>query len=364
MESSTPHLQEHYKTIVIGAGPAGILAAHHAAQAGSVLLAEANRLPRCKSCGGMLHEDTRRMLSEYAPIPERIILKPATVLFRFHDWDRDIYKITDLKLLNVDRALFDDWLLSILPPEVEVASECKVRSLTETPSHVEAIFRTSTGNARITCDYLVGADGSRSSVRRSIGTMDTEQYVTLQDHVRIDGPIESYFDCVYMRHISKDYVYTYVVPKGETALVGSVFYPHSKRPWIAQDQIMKDLRKRMPELGPTLEREASTALYVRTIDDVVPGRGRILLAGEAGGFLSPTSGEGISYAINSGRAAGMAVAAAQGANALSLYRNATATLRSTIARKFRWLPVVESEAGKYLAGYVPAPVVSRITHGL
>ena len=90
----------------------------------------------------------------------------------------------------------------------------------------------------------------------------------------------------------------------------------------------------------------------------------MLLAGEAGGFMSPTSGEGISYAINSGRAAGMAIAAGNASGALEAYGRDVEPIVANIARKLRWLPVMESRAGKYLAGFVPAPIVSKVTEGL
>ncbi|MBU4556939.1 MAG: hypothetical protein KJ747_08720, partial [Actinobacteria bacterium] len=124
------------------------------------------------------------------------------------------------------------------------------------------------------------------------------------------------------------------------------------------------LRRALPMLGETVKREASVALYVRGTGDVVPGSGRVLLAGEAGGFMSPTSGEGISYAMNSGLLAGRAIAAADDGEVFELYRRNTAHIAANIRRKLKWLPFMESDWGKYLAGYVPAPLVSRVTKGL
>ena len=68
---------ERYDTIVAGAGPAGIMAAREAAARGTVLLVETARLPRNKSCGGMLHEWTQEFLAPFGPLPEDIILSPA-----------------------------------------------------------------------------------------------------------------------------------------------------------------------------------------------------------------------------------------------------------------------------------------------
>jgi flavin-dependent dehydrogenase len=190
-------------------------------------------------------------------------------------------------------------------------------------------------------------------------------YVTLQDFVKVEGPLEPYFDCIYMRDIGDSYAYSYIVPKGEVAIVGSVYYPRTKRPHEKQDQTMNILRAAMPQIGETVKREASVALYVRESSDVVAGGGRVLLVGEAGGFMSPTSGEGISYALNSGRLAGQAIAtAATPDDRLADYTRATSHIARNIRRKLKWLPFMESRTGKYLAGFVPTPVVSKITEGL
>jgi flavin-dependent dehydrogenase len=353
-----------YHTVVVGAGPAGILAALHAAEVGSVLLVEQSSLPRSKSCGGMLHHHTLRTLAEYGSVPDSIVLSPSHVNFRYHDWDRAILRATSLEFLNVDRAGFDAWLLGLLPDGVEVVAGCAIKDLEQTDDRVSALLKSGGGTATVECVHLIGADGARSQVRRSLGVASTATYVTIQDFVQLSGPLEPYFDCIYLRDIGDAFGYAYVVPKGEVAIVGSVFYPKTKRPGEKHDAVLAVLRQALPALGPSVAREAAAALSVRSAEDVVPGRGRVLLAGEAGGFMSPTSGEGISYAINSGRAAGLAVAAGDASSALQAYTRGVAPIAANIARKLRWLPFMESRMGKYFAGFVPAPIVSKVTEGL
>jgi flavin-dependent dehydrogenase len=194
-----------------------------------------------------------------------------------------------------------------------------------------------------------------------VGSVST--YVTLQDFCVLDGPLEPFFDCIYMRDIGDSFGYAYVVPKGDVAIVGSVFYPKTKRPHLKHDQVLATLRKTLP-LGDSVKREAWVALSVRQSTDVVPGHGRVLLCGEAGGFMSPTSGEGISYALNTGRLAGLAVASGGPLGALDTYADSTAHIAVNIRRKLKWLPFMESRAGKYLAGFVPTSLVSSVTKGL
>ena len=364
MSALTYQLADHYDTIVVGAGPAGILAAACAAARGDVLLLDSASLPRNKSCGGMLNEYAQSFLAEYGGVPESILRKPRYVHFRYVDWDRGIRRPTELSFLNVDRIGFDDWLLTLLPSNVTVAGTTALAGFCENATGIEARVNTGETEASIRCRNLIGADGARSSVRRLLGIGSVATYVTLQDFCRLRSDIEPYFDCIYMRDIGDSYAYSYVVPKGEVAIVGSVFYPKTRRPHEKHEATLAALRESLPQLEESVKREAAVALCVRSPRDVVPGRGRVLLAGEAGGYMSPTSGEGISYAMNSGRLAGRAVAENDPASALPAYVDSSAQIAANIRRKLRWLPLMESETGKYLAGFVPTRIVSQITKGL
>lgn len=357
-------IANRYDTVVAGAGPAGIMAARAAASRGQVLLVDGSALPRDKSCGGMLNEYAQRFLAEFGELPRELVREPRHVHFRYVDWDRKISKPTELRFLNVGRVAFDEWLLSLLPDNVSVAGSTSVIGFDQNEDGVVASVRSDGAVRSIACENLIGADGARSSVRRALGVGSVATYVTLQDFCRLEGELEPYFDCVYMRDIGDSFAYSYVVPKGDVAIVGSVYYPKTRRPHEKQDLTLDILRRSLPQLGESMKREACVALSVRHADDVVPGRGRVLLAGEAGGFMSPTSGEGISYALNSGHLAGLAVARNAPAEALDAHARATANIASNIRRKLTWLPFMESSAGKYLAGFVPTPIVSRVTQGL
>ena len=355
---------DSYDTIVVGAGPAGVMAALGASGGGRVLLADAATLPRRKSCGGMLHSLTQGFLGRWGGVPDGIVLDPSHVAFRYVDWDRKIRKATDLVFENVDRAGFDEWLVSLLPDSVEVVGGVRLTGLSQDDRGVTVTFHADGAERRAWCANLVGADGARSSVRRALGSDSAASYVTLQDFVTVTGDLPAFFDCIYMRDVGDGLAYAYLVPKGTCAIVGSVFYPKTKHPSQLQDRVLEIIRRGTPGLGASVGREACAARYVRHASDIRAGVGRVLLAGEAGGFMSPTSGEGISYALRSGSLAGEAIAGESGEDALAAYRRSVSPLASDIRRRLRWLPLMESRAGKYLAGFAPASLVSRVTQGL
>ena len=111
------------------------------------------------------------------------------------------------------------------------------------------------------------------------------------------------------------------------------------------------------------------AIQVRSASGIrfVAGQGRVLMAGEAAGLMSPSSGEGISFALNSGTLAGQAVACAftaaghaRASLAIDAYEQTLAPLRKNIAFRLRFFPVMNSSWGKWLGGCMPTALVSKI----
>lgn len=357
-----------YDVVVAGAGPAGIACALEAARAGArVLVVESSALPRRKSCGGMLNEYAQRFLEQEAALPQGVLLEPEWVNFRYYDWDRRIQKPCSLRFRNVDRALFDEWLLGLLPASVDVWERCALTGWSQDASGVDVEAKRSGEQILIRGTYLVGADGARSAVRRSEARWpQTACYKTVQEFVEIrPGAFEPFFDCVYSRRIDPDYGYGYIVPKGDVAIVGSVFFPGTKNIPPLHERALETFAQRY-SWGAAVKREAGCAIQVRNVGDIVAGQGRVLLAGEAAGIMSPSSGEGISFALNSGKLAGKACGAAlgDGGEAAGAYEGSLAPIRKNIARRLRFFPIMNSSWGKWLGGCMPTALVSRVTRFL
>jgi flavin-dependent dehydrogenase len=366
-ENITPAPQRSEKqvhTLIVGTGPSAILAAYYAAEAGSVLMVDRFTLPRDKSCGGMIHPLSQDIFAEMGvQMPTELLLDPDTVYFRYNDWDKNITYDTKLGFQNVDRQPFDEWMMTLIEDKAEVWDACTYQSHEETSDGRLRVRLNARGTEHtVICDWLIGADGSRSTVRKTLGLAPFECYLTVQDYCLRTGPVDATFDCFWTEEVP-DLAIGYVIPKNERALVGLIYYPGTKRAYEQQDHALEVLRQRL-NLGPSIKREAWAALKHRSTADICCGKGRVLLTGEAAGFLSPTSGEGISWAMDSGRSAGRAIAAATDdpQQVLKQHQRATRHLRRMIAFRLRVYPLMISRRGKTLFNFIPKPLIEWLTN--
>lgn len=346
-----------YEVVVVGAGPAGCTAASALGKRKKVLLIDAAELPRKKPCGGALNPYSWEFLRKFG-VPERIMLDPRIIHFRFVDWDRGIARRTELEFKNVSREDFDEWLLSLMPEGIKVLPKTSLIGLEVDGRGVQLRVMTDGVVHVVKADYVVGADGPNSRARKFIGD-DVQRYIAIQDWVKNPADIQPYFDCIGTSSISRDFGYGYVMPKGDHTLVGSVFYPGTTGVKKKHERLVSLIREHYVPIGATIKRESALAVCLKSPKDMCLGGERVLLAGEAGGFISPTSGEGISYALASGEACARAILGGEGA--LERYTKLATPITRNIRKKLRRLPFLENRYLQRFIDITPSPVLSRIT---
>lgn len=301
-------MELRYDVVIVGAGPAGCMAALSAPQGMRVLLVDRLRLPRNVICGGVLKREVVKLLEPFG-IPDSIYREPRIIAWELRDWRVNrVGGFKDDRYHNVDRKAFDGWLLELarLREGLEIWAEARfvsVRTGDNPPLSVTVIKDGS--RVGIAADYLIGADGAASSVRRYLGAIMPRRWLTLQNTIRSEGTKVDRFLAFLDENID---FYGWVIPKGDELLVGAGFdeVPGSIKSRF--DRFLGQLGQRHGIYGTALEKtRGRPAIRLRSPREIFPGRGNILLAGEAAGLLCPWSGEGISYAVSSGLMAAAAL---------------------------------------------------------
>ena len=288
-----------YDITIIGGGPAGATLARLLAGQYRVLLIDKSR-PKC--CGGLLAPDAQEMIARLGLVlPDTVLQGPQLFSVLVHDFDNNLSRSYQRHYLNMNRESFDRWLLSLVPANVDCMipgrylhckSDIKAERLTVhyTQNNVDMAAVTR---------VLVGADGAFSSVRRQFVAdhVDREMYVAVQKWFE-PGLATSCYGAIFDREIT-DY-YSWTIPKGNRLIVGSAIPAKSSvRERFAL--LIDKLRKIGLPLENEVFRESAQIVRPRSpraLCPIVSGL-PIVLLGEAAGLISPSSAEGISYAMRS-----------------------------------------------------------------
>lgn len=309
-----------WDVVVVGAGPAGAMAALAAGQAGArTLLIERQLLPRDKLCGGGLIGVALDALPSGFAVPARD--SSVTAVFTRACADPRERSADGPFLTMVNRAEFDAELAACaVRAGAELAQGVRVDELVQEDGLVE--LRTSAGPVRARA--VVGADGSASRIAREVGAQYAQVDLGLEVHVEADEAArDRYRGRVVLDFGGPPGAYAWVFPKGDRLTVGAI-----AARGLADEQRAYLRRFVAAEGLGHLPASAEEGHLTRCrMPDSPLGRGRVLLAGDAAGLLEPWTREGISYALRSGRLAGaaaaaMALGAALPAQALAGYAGA------------------------------------------
>ncbi|MEV4419633.1 FAD-dependent oxidoreductase, partial [Patulibacter sp. NPDC049589] len=163
---------------VIGAGPAGLSAAHAAASAGArVVVLERSEHPRYKTCGGGLLGISLRMSAERLAVPARDTINAVTFT---HDGRRGFTRRSPGEPV-VTMVRRDDFDHAWYQAAVQVGATVRQNSLVRAVSQSERTATVSLADgAEVTALVVIGADGSAGVSTRHVGVTFDQQDLGLE----------------------------------------------------------------------------------------------------------------------------------------------------------------------------------------
>ena len=290
-------MNQRYDAIIIGSGPAGSTAAYFlGAQGRKTLVLEKQSLPRYKTCGGGLSLQMLRIFPfSFDPVVE-IQVKKTTYQIAGQSVT---FELPPQSIGMVMRDRFDAFILEHSRAEVRTGQQ--VMAIRESADHVTVETRS---GQQFETDFLIGADGANSLAAHSINPGSAGRNVAaIEIEARVAPKIqEKYAENPLFIFDAIPYGYLWIFPKRDHLSVGIAAY--HPRP----GQLQSILRQEMGRIGITwedhLQHGHPIPVYTRRKKIA---SSRILLAGDAAGLVDPFTGEGIRFAISSGRLAAQAI---------------------------------------------------------
>jgi flavin-dependent dehydrogenase len=230
-------------------------------------------------------------------LPKKVLEEPQLFVVKAVDIQQGLERYYQRHYINMDRQKFDRWLLSLIPSGVEIRTNCRLKSYASEDSFFKLTFVQDSKAYVETSRILVGADGATSKVRLQSSSKIPfpKKYFAIQEWVEGDKNFP-YFTSLFDPEIT-DY-YSWTIPKGDYLIIGAALHPKQKT--SEKFNLLKDKLKRGGfEFGETLWREGAFILRPQNTKQVSTGKGGIALLGEAAGWISPSSAEGLSYAFRS-----------------------------------------------------------------
>lgn len=293
--------QAVYDIAIIGAGPAASVFAKEIAHLQpdlKIIIIDGQSPDSAKPCGGLLAPDAQKLLARFdLVLPKSILEDPQIFAVETIDIEQRLVRYYTRHYLNMDRYAFDSWLLSLIPSHIIIHKGKCVKIDKEDESYI--LFVNNNENKHtFKAKIIVGADGGGSIVRRTFFSPMKVQYVAIQQWFENKGQKLPYYSCVFDSKTSDSCSWT--IHKGDYIIFGGAFKRSGCR--ASFDAQKARLEAFLGNLfGDPIKTEACLVSSPRNMKDFCTGNNDVFLVGEAAGFISASSFEGLSSAMLSGK---------------------------------------------------------------
>jgi flavin-dependent dehydrogenase len=292
-----------YDIGIVGAGPAGATLARLLGDRYRILLLDSGRR---KCCGGIVAPEAQAALANFdLALPKQVLVSPQPCAVSIMDWDNQLVRRYARQYINIDRSAFDHWLVSLIPPSVDIRHNAVYQHSESNHGGTMIRFKENGEMKTENVRWLVGADGAFSTVRREFfSTVPMpKQYVAVQHWFEADAVsaapefgIDVWSDYVGIFDSSLTDFYLWMIPKCDRLILGGAF-PKGTGISLAIKNYQKTLESLGLQFGTPFKREAGQLVRPLHRSSFCFGNDRAVLIGEAAGLISPSSAEGISSAL-------------------------------------------------------------------
>jgi len=310
-----------YDVAVVGAGPAGCTAARVTAENGfkTIVIERRRQIGVPIQCGEYVPtpREMRNLLRD-SPRAARLVDVPSRLIDNRCEQLRlysPLGKAFEFKLQSnvIDRAKFDQYLSE---QAVDAGAELRLETLVldRTKSN-HLTLRGKNGKDEISARVVVGADGPRSMISKSIGNRYENEGRDLCPSLNF---VMEGIDCdpltteMYFGRQIAPGGYSWIIPKGRnTANVGFGM----RWPFGSEDSTLKDYLYRFIRRNPFLTSRTTRPEITSRVGATIPVGGpvgrtfsdNVVLVGDAAGHVMASNGGGIPTALAGGEIAGEAV---------------------------------------------------------
>ncbi|KAL8061941.1 hypothetical protein ABFX02_02G115400 [Erythranthe guttata] len=304
--SATTTITSNLRAAVIGGGPAGSSAAEALATGGIETYIFERSPQAAKPCGGAI---PLCMLDEFS-IPSHLIDRKVTQM-----------KIISPSNLTVDfgKTLRPNEFISMVRREVldnflrlraEERGATLIKALvtnielplSEKSPYIIHYISNNTQNT-LAVDVIIGADGANSKVAKSIKAGDYTCAIAFQERIKLPEDKMKYYENLAEMYVGDDVspdFYGWVFPKCDHVAVGTGTVCSKQNIKQFQGAIRNRVKSKI-EGGKIIKVEAHP---IPEHPRPIRVRGRVALVGDAAGYVTKCSGEGIYFAAKSGRMCG------------------------------------------------------------
>ncbi|GMY10260.1 geranylgeranyl diphosphate reductase, chloroplastic-like [Fagus crenata] len=298
------------RAAVIGGGPAGSSAAEALACGGvETFLIERNPPTVAKPCGGAI---PLCMLEEF-DIPTHLIDRHVTRMRIISPSNLAVDFGKTLKSHEFIAMLRREALDSFLRSRAEslganlVSGLVTSLDLPDSSTAPYVVHYTSNNSRRsLPVDVVIGADGANSRVARSIHAGSYTCAIAFQERITLPDHKMNYYEDLAEMYIGNDVspdFYAWVFPKCDHVAVGTGTVRAKQDIKMYQRGIRERVKHKIKG-GKVIKVEAHP---IPEHPRPVRVRGRVALVGDAAGYVTKCSGEGIYFAAKSGRMCGEAI---------------------------------------------------------